>query len=156
MPNRKKDPSQKLDHAIKASFTSAQYEAIAAKAQQAGLLPAEFAHRAILRQRVTHIPTINQQVWTALARPLGNLAKLTQLLYQAKYQGATIPTRLLELLETELHALQHLRQSLVGGVGEAADDMDADAADSESGEDATDRVPAASAEQAQQLPGAIA
>ena len=114
MANRKKPPDQKQDHAIKATFTAADYEDILERARRSGLLPSEFAHDAIVRKRVISIPPINQQVWTQLARPLGNLSKITQLLYQAKYKGTHIPTHLLELLETELLELQQLRRVLVG------------------------------------------
>ena len=114
MANRKKPPDQKQDHAIKATFTATDYEDILERCRRSGLLPAEFAHNAIVRKRVISIPAINQQVWTQLARPLGNLSKITQLLYQAKYKGTHIPTHLLELLETELLELQQLRRVLVG------------------------------------------
>ncbi|UBF30158.1 hypothetical protein K9N68_39130 (plasmid) [Kovacikia minuta CCNUW1] len=118
MPNRKKPPEKKQDHAIKASFTAAEYEAILERARSCGLLPAEYAHDAIVRKQVISIPAVNQQVWTQLARPLGNLSKITQLLYQAKYKGTTIPTRLLKLLEAELLELQQLRSALVGQTNE--------------------------------------
>ncbi len=114
MPNHKKPPHQKHDHAIKATFTATEYEDILERSRCSGRLPSEFAHDAIIRKRVISIPAINQQVWTQLARPLGNLSKITQLLYQAKYKGTNIPTHLLELLETELLALQQLRHTLVG------------------------------------------
>jgi hypothetical protein len=114
MANRKKPPDQKQDHAIKATFTAADYEEILERSRRGGLLPSEFAHNAIVRKRVMSIPAINQQVWTQLARPLGNLSKITQLLYQAKYKGTHIPTHLLELLATELLELQQLRRALVG------------------------------------------
>ena len=114
MANRKKPPDQKQDHAIKATFTATDYEDILERSRRSGLLPSEFAHDAIVRKRVISIPAINQQVWTQLARPLGNLSKITQLLYQAKYKGTNIPTHLLELLATELLELQQLRRVLVG------------------------------------------
>jgi hypothetical protein len=121
MANRKKPPDQKQDHAIKATFTATDYEDILERSRCSGLLPSEFAHDAIVRKRVVSIPPINQQVWTQLARPLGNLSKITQLLYQAKYKGTNIPTHLLELLETELLSLQQLRGALVGQSHEQAE-----------------------------------
>jgi hypothetical protein len=113
MPKHKLQDGQKRSKIIKLALTDSEYQEQLEFAKVSRKPLAIYCRNKVLYRKVAIVPEVNWEVWSQLSRPLGNLSKITELLYQAKYKGQTIPARLLEVLEKELLEIRQFRASIV-------------------------------------------
>jgi hypothetical protein len=118
MPRPKKSSVQKQSQIVKLSLTPAMYESLSEKAKAAELPLATYCTNVLAKARSPKsIPSVNRELYNRFISDLGlPLSRMTQILHvlgKAQQNHATIPSRLLALLESEIQEIRHLRLQLV-------------------------------------------